>query len=164
MPPPSLRRFTPSLLDRLLDDDPRRLNDDRVHEGQLLRDLKASVKRDLEDLLNARVPLAELPRGCRELYGSLLNYGLPDLQSEEVRGIKNNDELCALIEQCIKRFEPRLRDVRVHALDGKGARPFDRRFRFSIDAVLVAEPFREEVQFNSMVEPGSSAIRVEKVS
>ena len=162
---PSLSRFVPCLLDRLLDDDPTGPPGPPPHEGQLLRDLKARVKRDLEALLNARRPLAEIPRGCGNLASSLLNYGMPDLQSEEVRESHDADDLCEKIRQCIERFEPRLRGVRVSPLnEGSESRPFSRRFRFSIDAQLVADPFKEDVQFNSLVEVGTSTIVVEKVS
>ena len=164
--PPALRRFMPSLLDRLTQDDrsdPAARRGDRLGD---LNDLKASVKRDLEALLNARRPLDELPRGCDALASSLVNYGLPDLQSEEVRHSYDVGALCEMIRKCIERFEPRLRRVNVLPLDdfGAEARPFDRRFRFSIDAVLAAEPFVEEVQFTSTVEAGTSTIIVKEVS
>src|SRR5262249_40522838 len=42
-----------------------------------LAQLKASVKRDLQWLLNARRPLVDLPPGCKQLRESLLTFGLP---------------------------------------------------------------------------------------
>lgn len=162
MPPPPRNRFVPSLLDRLLDDDPRGPEQPLPSEGKQLNALKAGVKRDLENLLNSRVPLRELPRGCLMLSTSLANYGLPDLQSESIRG-RSVEELCSLIRECIGRFEPRLKHVNVRPIDANVSRPFNRRFNFSIDAVLIVEPFREEVQFESTAEPSTGTILVTSV-
>jgi type VI secretion system protein ImpF len=68
----------PSILDRLLDDDPAIQTEPPTGRAQRLRELKQSVRRDLEWLLNTR------PRGLLgggkwpELSRSILNYGLPD--------------------------------------------------------------------------------------
>ena len=44
----------PSLLDRLLDDEPNNNQDAPQARHQVLRELKQSVRRDLENLLNTR--------------------------------------------------------------------------------------------------------------
>lgn len=156
------RRVVPGLLDRLLDDEPETGIEAPWREGQVVRELKRSLRRDLEDLLNARRPLDTLPDGLAELPASLANYGLPDLQSLEVRETHDIQRICRLIEECLRRFEPRLRNVTVTALvDAGRERPIDRRLRFSIDAVLVAEPLREPVQIRSAIDTGSGAILVE---
>lgn len=159
---PTERRVVAGLLDRLLDDEPHLTQEPPWREGQVVRELKRSLRRDLEDLLNARRPLDELPEGFHALEGSIANYGLPDLQSLEVRETHDLRRLCRLIEDCVRRFEPRLRNVVVVPASGpEGERPLDRRLRFSIEAVLVAEPFREPVQLSSVVEAGSGKIVVE---
>ncbi len=156
------RRVVPGLLDRLLDDDPQTTAEPPWRESQVVRELRRSLKRDLEDLLNARRPLDRLPDELAELPASLVNYGLPDLQSLEVRESHDVQRLCRLIEECIRRFEPRLRNVVVSPLLGRGQdRPLDRTLRFAIDAILVAEPFREPVRLRSAVDAGSGAILVE---
>jgi type VI secretion system protein ImpF len=162
--PQSSRRYVPSLLDRLLDDEPGSTASERPHDGQLLRELKASVTRDLQDMLNARLPLVEIPSDCPLLAESIANYGLPDLHSERVRETLDVGKLCETIKSCIERFEPRLRRVRVlPAPGGNAISPGDRRFRFSIDADLVAEPFQEKVKWSSRVEAESHEIIVEKL-
>lgn len=159
---PSDRRVVPGLLDRLLDDEPETSVEPAWRDGQVIRELKRNLRRDLEDLLNARRPLDDLPPGFPELPGSLANYGLPDLQSVEVRETHDLQRLCRLIEDCIRRFEPRLQNVAVTPLVEPGQeRPLDRRLRFSIEAVLVAEPLREAIQLTSAVDAGSGAILVE---
>lgn len=160
--PSSDRRVVPGLLDRLLDDEPETTREPPWREGQAIRELKRSLRRDLEDLLNSRRPLDALPDGLSELPDSLANYGLPDLQSVEVRETHDVQRLSQLIEDCIRRFEPRLHDVKVDLLVPEdGRRPLDRRLRFSIDAVLVAEPLRESVRLCSAIDSGSGSIAVE---
>lgn len=156
------RRVVPGLLDRLLDDEPETTVEPPWRDGQVIRELKRSLRRDLEDLLNARRPLENLPDGLESLPGSLVNYGLPDLQSIEVRETHDVQRLCRLIEECIGRFEPRLQNVAVApVLQSHQDRPMDRRLRFEIEAMLVAEPLREQVQIRSAVDAGSGAIVVE---
>ncbi|MEZ5395501.1 MAG: hypothetical protein R2724_22155 [Bryobacterales bacterium] len=53
---------TPSLLDRLIDLEPRN-RDVRQEPAKSLRQLKAGLRRDLEWLLNARRPPVDLPEG-----------------------------------------------------------------------------------------------------
>jgi len=160
--PSSDRRVVPGLIDRLLDDEPETSSEPAWREGQVVRELKKSLRRDLEDLLNARRPLDALPDGFDHLPGSLANYGLPDLQSVEIRETHDLQRLCRLIEDSIRRFEPRLQNVSVSPLVEHGdQRPLDRRLRFEIHALLVADPLREPVQLTSAVDAGSGAILVE---
>lgn len=155
-------RIVAGLLDRLLDDEPEVSTEPPWREGQVIRELKKSLRRDLEELLNARRSLDTLPDGLEELPSSLLNYGLPDLQSVEVREQHDIQRMCSLIAETIRRFEPRLQQVSVSpVVETSRERALDRRFRFSIEAVLVAEPLREDVRFRSAVETGSGAILVE---
>lgn len=115
----------------------------------MIRDLNRSVLRDLEHLLNARRPLQELPEGLDLLAESLANYGLPDLQSLDIREDHDIARICEMIRECIVRFEPRLRGVSVTA-NGED-RSIDRRLRFVIDATLVVEPFSQDVRIESEI-------------
>src|SRR6056297_895978 len=67
-----------SLLDRLLDDEPDRQQDDPRTEEQVLRAIQRAVRRDVEDLLNTRYRCEEWPPQHDRLSDSLINYGLPD--------------------------------------------------------------------------------------
>ena len=115
----------------------------------MIRELNRSVLRDLEHLLNARRPLQELPDGLDLLAESLANYGLPDLQSLDIREDHDVVRICEMIRECIVRFEPRLRGVSVTA-NGED-RSIDRRLRFVIDATLVVEPFSQDVRIESEI-------------
>ncbi|NDC54566.1 MAG: type VI secretion system baseplate subunit TssE [Planctomycetia bacterium] len=136
----------PSLLDRLLDDRPDETQEPRWREATAVRVIKTSLCRDLQNLLNTRRSLDDLPEHFECLRTSLLNYGLPDLQSREIREDHDLEVLSRRIADLIEAFEPRLRQVRVTAkLDGGERRPVDRRLRFLIEAVLVVEPLRESI-------------------
>jgi type VI secretion system protein ImpF len=128
----------------------------------VVRVLKMSLCRDLQNLLNAHRLLAAIPEVYSELKTSLLNYGLPDLQSMEVREDHDLGLLCRLIEESIQAFEPRLQGVRVRpVIDAEGKKPIDRRVQFEIEAVLVVEPLREPVLFSSSLDVASGEFAVE---
>jgi type VI secretion system protein ImpF len=159
---PNESQLLPSLLDRLLDDHPEESREPAWREVQVVRVLKMSLCRDLQNLLNAHRLLATIPEVYSELKTSLLNYGLPDLQSMEVREDHDLGLLCRLIEESIQAFEPRLQGVRVRpVIDAEGKKPIDRRVRFEIEAVLVVEPLREPVLFSSSLDVASGEFAVE---
>lgn len=136
----------PSVLDRLLDDQPDETREPRWREATAIRVIKTSLCRDLQNLLNARRPLGVIPEHYECLPTSLLNYGLPDLQSLEVREDHDLEALSRRIAELIRAFEPRLQQVRVAANLADGdRRPIDRRLRFVVEAVLVVEPLREAI-------------------
>lgn len=152
----------PSLLDRLLDDHPEETREPAWRDVQVVRVLKTSLCRDLQNLLNAHRLLATIPEAYAELKTSLLNYGLPDLQSMEVREDHDLGLLCRMIEESIQAFEPRLQGVRVRPIiDAEGKQPIDRRVRFEIEAVLVVEPLREPVLFATALDVSSGEFAVE---
>ena len=159
---PNEIQLLPSLLDRLLADHPEESREPAWREVQVVRVLKASLCRDLQNLLNAHRLLTTIPEVYSELKTSLLNYGLPDLQSMEVREDHDLGLLCRLIEESIQAFEPRLQGVRVRpVIDAEGKKPIDRRVRFEIEAVLVVEPLREPVLFSSSLDVASGEFAVE---
>lgn len=159
---PNEIQLLPSLLDRLLDDHPEESREPAWREVQVVRLLKTSLCRDLQNLLNASRVLSVIPERYAALKTSLLNYGLPDLQSMEVREDHDLGHLCRLIEESIQAFEPRLQGVRVRpVVDADDKKPIDRRVRFEIEAVLVVEPLREPVLFSSSLDISSGEFAVE---
>ena len=159
---PNEIQLLPSLLDRLLDGHPEESREPAWREVQVVRLLKTSLCRDLQNLLNASRVLSVIPERYAALKTSLLNYGLPDLQSMEVREDHDLGHLCRLIEESIQAFEPRLQGVRVRpVVDADDKKPIDRRVRFEIEAVLVVEPLREPVLFSSSLDVASGEFAVE---
>jgi type VI secretion system protein ImpF len=148
------RQLVPTILDRLLDDNPGQARDPLRTSGFLLRELKKSVRRDLENLLNTRYRCRDIPTHLEELETSLLNYGIPDFTGAVFANEDDRKDLRRIIERIIRRFEPRFKEVTVH-LDTKPTSN-DRVIRFRIDALLHADPAPEPVVFDSQLEPSSN--------
>jgi type VI secretion system protein ImpF len=150
MPRPEAdQELVPSVLDRLIDAHPRNAQEPPEAVPRSLSQVKESVKRDLEWLLNSRQLLADLPDDLRHLDRSLLTYGLPDFTSSSLNNIGDQDLLRKSVEEAIRRFEPRLSRVGV-ALEAP--RELDRVLRFRIDAMLNVEPEPEPITFDSMLQ------------
>src|SRR4051794_21457373 len=103
----------PSVLDRLLDDDPAASRDPPRNRYQVLRELKQSIRRDLENLLNTRRQPRPLPPGLEELEESLVTYGAPDVSSSGFGSAKGAERFRATLEEVIARWEPRFTRVSV---------------------------------------------------
>lgn len=147
------RRTTlvPSVLDRLIDEEPEISREVRKDDQRLLRDIKNAVRRDLESLLNTRARCTSWPPSLGNLENSLVNYGLLDFTNSYARAVEEPDALCRSIESVIRNFEPRLRDVRVEMMPSDVAT--DRSLRFRIDATLFVDPISDRVLYSSSVEP-----------
>ena len=137
----------PSVLDRLIDYEPDVRRDPPKGRNQTLRELKQSVSRDLEHLLNTRVRCMPWPPEMKELKQSLVNYGIPDLTGASFGSSKEREEFRRTIQTVITQQERRLRRLNVRLVDPSEA--LDRTIRFVIDAVLQAEPAPEPIQFDS---------------
>lgn len=151
----------PSLLDRLTDDEPRNRSEAEVSRGQALRDLKASLRRDIEWLLNTRRRITPLPDGAVHLPESLFQFGLPDLTGYALNTERDQTELIGMIEQIISTFEPRLRAVIVSMQPITAAA---RVIRFQIEGILRVEPGPERIQFDTLLELASGTYKVEGTS
>jgi type VI secretion system protein ImpF len=148
----------PSVLDRLLDDEPEISRDAPRSRNQVLRELKQSVRRDLEDLLNTRRRCRPIPAGLTELEHSLAQYGLFDVAGAEFGSPEGRERFRQLIEAVVARWEPRFKTVKVVLLDPPEQN--DRTVRFRIDALLHADPAPEPVVFDSQIEPTSGGFVV----
>jgi type VI secretion system protein ImpF len=158
--PGSFDPLMPSLLDRLSESGPSPAAGSG-RRYQVLAELRQAVRRDLENLLNARWRCTEAADVPAALQGSLVNYGLPDFSSGSSHAAQEPDLVYAAVKEAIERFEPRLRDVRVRAAGGQQG--IDRTLRFHIEAVLCAEPWQEAVRFNTVLEPITGMVTVKPV-
>lgn len=150
----------PSVLDRLIDLDPDNRNEAAKDRAQLLKDLKNSVRRDLENLLNTRVCYLDIPADMPRLQTSLFNYGVPDFGSMIMDSSVSIEGLRGRIEDVIRRYETRFQDVNVE-LDIDSKTRFSRSVRFVIHGVLHAEPEPEPVTFSSQMSKIAREFRVE---
>jgi type VI secretion system protein ImpF len=145
-------RITPSVLDRLLDDQPEVSREPPASRSTSLRILKQAVKRDLEWLLNTRAPVEGSPEELPEVGRSLARYGLPDFSNMNVKAAADEGSLREAVEIAVATFEPRLEGVMVTL---ERLSETDRAVRFRIDARLKVEPAPEPVTFDTMLRLGS---------
>jgi type VI secretion system protein ImpF len=157
--PKNNQPLLPSIIDRLIDDDPTVSREAPKTNLQVLRDLKLAVRRDLENLLNTRCRPMTWPEDLVELESSLVNYGIPDFTGSNLRASEDPDILFRAIESAIRNFEPRLTLVRVEPIDNQDQ--VDRALRFRIDAILHVEPVEEKILFNSRLETSTGTYQVE---
>jgi type VI secretion system protein ImpF len=152
-------RTTPSVLDRLIDLEPGLSSEPPASRQKSLRQLKDSVRRDLEWLLNSRQLVDEIPADLKETRHSLAAYGLPDFTGAGVSNPAEKNSMRRLIEDAIETFEPRLRDVAVSVEAGK---EFERSLHFRIVAYLQVEPAPELVTFDTVLQPLSTEFKVQE--
>ena len=156
------KKLRPSLLDRLIDNDPHNQAETDQGRHQLLRQMRDSVRRDLETLLNTRYHIIAPPEEYVELDKSLLNYGLPDLATVNIIDKNRREEFTARLEKTLAEFEPRFKSVRVSYIDNKDNT--DRTLRFRIDAEIYADPLPETVVFDSVLESVTRTVTVKEMS
>src|SRR5438046_13452 len=104
-------RITPSVLDRLIDYEPELFREPLASRSKSLRQLKQSIKRDLEWLLNTRQFADGLPADLKEINNSLAAYGLPDFSNLSIKSPVDQNRMRRALEDAISIFEPRLEDV-----------------------------------------------------
>jgi len=141
---------TPSVLDRLIDLEPRQAEDSPTTRAQSVRRLKAALRRDLEWLLNSRRNPDAAPAALAELSQSLYNYGLPDFSSASFNSAKDRDWLLLEVEQTVALFEPRLKDVRVTFIETPSVT--NRTLHFQIEGLLQMDPAPEQISFDTVLQ------------
>jgi type VI secretion system protein ImpF len=93
-----------------------------------------------------------------ELDQSLLCYGVPDFLSVNAGSAAAREEFRLSVEEIIKRFEPRFKNVAVMLVDDEIQ--MERVLRFRIDALMYAEPAPERVSFDSVLDPSNHSFSV----
>ncbi len=150
-------RITPSVLDRLLDFEPNLTSEAPKSRSKSLRDLKISVRRDLEWLLNTRQFIEEIDENLEETNKSVAVYGLPDFTSVSAKNAAEQKRIVKQIETAIKLFEPRFLNLKVTL---EPSDTIERTLRFRIDARLDLEPAPEPISFDTVFQVGSSEFSV----
>lgn len=156
------KKLRPSILDRLIDNDPDNNFEKDSDQHQKLKYLRNSVRRDLENLLNTRLRIVEPANEYTELKKSLLNYGLPDLATVNISDKIKQKEFIDHLQSIVIDFEPRFKSVKINYVEN--ANSLDRSLRFRIDATLYADPSPEIVVFDSILEPITRTVNVEETS
>jgi type VI secretion system protein ImpF len=141
----------PGLLDRLMD--PRHQASGGVLPRLSIEQLKDSVARDLEALLNTRLAL---PPETFTLYPearkSVLNYGLIDFAGYCLSSTEERAQICASLVDAVVAHEPRLSGVAAALEQEPGS---VNRLNFVINGTLELESGAEPVNFNAVLQPSS---------
>jgi type VI secretion system protein ImpF len=148
-----MKRFEPSLFDKLFDDDPHGQAPATMRHLSL-EELKSNVARDIESILNTRIAFSEeLLEGLPECGRSVLTYGLNDFSGLSLASYTDRMFICRSIQRAIERHEPRLQRVKV-ALELNEQQSTNMLY-FAIQALLVVHPAQEPVNFDAMLQPST---------
>ncbi|MFI5311592.1 MAG: type VI secretion system baseplate subunit TssE [Gemmatimonadales bacterium] len=148
-----------SVLDRLLDDEPRSGVEASLTRAQSILLLRAAVARDLDALLNTRRTPEPAPEELEEVRASVYHYGMPDLSSLSQDALNDRSRLVQMLEETVALFEPRLTDVKVVVAPAEEHSP--RVLRFRIEALLRMDPQPERIAFDTRVEVNTGRYALE---
>jgi type VI secretion system protein ImpF len=148
---------TLSVLDRLIDRDPKNHSEVSLTRAQSLRELKLALKRDLEWLLNSRKTIDPAPDSARETVHSVYHYGFADISSKSVLSTRDHSDLMRDMETAIAIFEPRLKRAKVRMEKIEGSY---RTLKFVIEGMLCMDPAPEPVRFDTVLELGKGEYEV----
>jgi type VI secretion system protein ImpF len=128
----------PTILDRLAppEENNREVGSKRCDSAD---EFSASIGRDLHVLLNTRREEFLVPPEFEQTATSIVNFGIPDFtKCGNLRSSADQMRLCRWIEEAIRIFEPRLRNIAVRVVDNENVTPV-LRFRVEAKAEFIAE-------------------------
>jgi type VI secretion system protein ImpF len=158
-------RLQPSLLDRLTDMEPDKQQESRDKRVLSIRQLRASIIRDLAWLFNSgnlatTEDLDDYPHVAR----SVVNFGLPDLSGKAVSGI-DVEELEEMVKQVIQDFEPRiLRNSLNITISTQDSEMSANALTFDIEGEMWAQPTPQRLFLRTEVDLESGAFAVRENS
>ena len=149
-------RYRRSVLDRLLADS--KDGGEGLTLTYSLEQLRESVARDVEALLNSRSAvdfekLIDFPHTRK----SVLCFGIRDFVGRVLTNVEEQQQISASLSHAISAFEPRLRDVRIEFYRRAGTM---NSLSFTIRALLIAHPSAEPVAFDAVLQPSLSRFSV----
>ncbi|MGQ3279205.1 MAG: type VI secretion system baseplate subunit TssE [Shinella sp.] len=144
-----------SLFDRLLQGDS--METDR-NVDRALQELHESVRRDLEILFNTRPGRLPADPKLTELRQSILTFGLPEVQSQHLASPAQQEQFRKNLEDVIRRFEPRFRELSVTLIVPENQ--VERILRFQINAILETDSTTEAVIFNTAIDPVTGMLSI----
>jgi type VI secretion system protein ImpF len=155
-------RLYPSLIDRLLDDEPGKLTEPRENRSATLARLRENVLRDLSWLFNATQSSLDFDDDPL-LVGSVINYGMPPLAGRPASQY-DLGELARVLREVILRFEPRIiaHTLRVTAEGNKS--DSHNVLGFRIEGQLWSQPVPLEIYMRTEIdlESGMTQVREAK--
>lgn len=153
-------KYPPTLFERLADNAPREQDEKNPLRFITAEQLKESVARDLEALLNCRCAFGvERFEGFSETLRSMCSYGMSDFVGLSLANPADRNFICRSLERTIDTHERRLRQVRVSLELEEGA---VNRLKFAIHALLIVHPSTEPVFFDALLQPSTLQYSVSK--
>lgn len=159
--PTSTQPLIPSILDRLIDYEPEKAEESEKSRSQVIKELRESVRRDLENLLNTRLPCMNMSKENDALTGTSAYYGIPDFSGANLQSGESRGRFRATIENAIRRNETRFKSVNVELLEDMD--DLERSLHFRIDALLNVEPAIKPIVFDSSLEPVTRNFKVKDI-
>ena len=154
-----MKGFTPGLFDRLMDVPVSGATGATVSRMSV-EDLKDSVARDMEALLNTRTVIPEgMLKRYPECARSIITYGLNDFAGRSLYSTDDRAYICMCLEKAIARHEPRLRNVKA-SLEVRD--DSTNRLNFAIAALMVVSQSQEPVNFDAVLQPSSLHYTISK--
>lgn len=130
------------LFDRLVDLDPKAASEAHPHRTLDRDGLNASVRVEVERLLNTRASLTQEELEGRER--TVIDYGIPDFGTFHTSSRQERYLLSHILARTIEAYEPRLRRVRVEMED---LAPSENSLIARVSADIVAGDIVEPVSF-----------------
>lgn len=152
----------PSLLDRLIDEDPSTPSDGHKTNSMLLQQMKEGVRRDLENLLNARLAHQYELERHREVEESVINYGLRDFSHIQFDSEDDRQKFRWTIAKLIEQFEPRLTRVQVDMVPV--GEDYERTLYIKITGMLLVEPDPIHMILDSRVKTIDRSLRLRELN
>jgi type VI secretion system protein ImpF len=115
----------------------------RASDIQIVR---SAVLRDVENLLNTRRSIIDPPENFQYLNESMFVYGLEDFVAQNPKNPDVRKALKRSIQNTIRKFEPRLRNISVEFNEEEGN---DQNLCFTVMATLYADPIHEPIFFDT---------------
>lgn len=133
-----------SLLDRLIDFEPKLSQESPPFRTLSAQAMRAVIRRDLEWLLNTRCSVSQDELALRQR--SVIDYGIIDLSTISAKNIDDYRRLAQMMEETIRLYEPRLQDLRVTVVSLSNVH---RKLgaEVIIEGLLVVDAMREPVSF-----------------
>jgi type VI secretion system protein ImpF len=151
--------ITLSVIDRLIDQDPRNSKEVPLTRAQSLRQFKEALRRDLEWLLNTRRVAVPPDEGLKEVNKSAYIFGLPDFSGYVLSAPQDQTRLLRYIQTATKIFEPRLANVKV--VPTEAGLISSRTMRLRIEGLMLVDPAPEHVSFDTVLELTSGQYEVQ---
>lgn len=148
-----MQSYVPSLLDKLLGETDPHLRGGGAGTRHSLQQVKQSVVRDIECLLNAHAAFApEELQGLPRVQGTLLTLGLTDISSLSMASDHDRRRITDALRRALTEHDRRLAHVDVRVREQAPGQPG---LAFSIRAQLIVKPNREAVSFDAVLQRGS---------